>query len=105
MKTNESNFAFICFRQLAFASSEFPLWLYPWPRSAVLIHRLHCGRIGDMVRVRPQPIRVAMPDSLRVRDHVLPIFPAMDPLRSNRRLAMAPGDVEHIGRRRQPGET
>src|ERR1700722_17713351 len=55
------------------------------------------GRAGWLA-VRLQPIGIGVSGALRVRDHVLSIFARVDPLRSDRRLAMAPRDVEHVGR-------
>src|SRR5579864_8695401 len=52
-----------------------------------------------------QTVCVSVLDSLRVGDHVLSIFAAMNPLRADWRLTPSPGNIEHVGRRREPGET
>jgi hypothetical protein len=67
------------------------------------VDALRLGRQGSgqpMLAVHPKPIGVSMLDSLRVSDDVLPVFTGTDPLRSDRRLAMAPRDIQHVGRRR-----
>src|ERR1700678_4806244 len=63
-------------------------------------NRLHpCKGPGQLtLAARPQPIGVGMLHSLRVRDHVPSVLAGMDPLRPDRRLAMASGNVEHVDR-------
>src|SRR6202044_1542366 len=62
-------------------------------------------RLGQpTLAVRAQPIGVNVLDSLWIRDHVLFVVAAMEPLRPDRDLAPSAGDSEHVGGRRQPRE-